>query len=140
MCKCVLVYFDVSVGTNKHEMLHSRICNDEASQIQTGGIDSLPIIQKQNRRYMGRTQCYRANAAYSLCGVKSGSTAPSNPCSETHCSHPRYSQENAVAVASKHVKSLLKNSHSAVLPSVSSTTGTFTCVANKLLYLLRTFR
>ncbi len=33
--------------------------------------------------YMGRTQCYRANAAYSLYGVKSGSTAPSDPCSET---------------------------------------------------------
>jgi hypothetical protein len=34
--------------------------------------------------YMGRTQCFRANTAYSLYGVKSGSTAPSDPCSKKH--------------------------------------------------------
>ena len=32
--------------------------------------------------YMGRTQCFRANAAYSLYGVLKGETVPSNPCSK----------------------------------------------------------
>jgi hypothetical protein len=31
---------------------------------------------------LGRTQCFRANVAYSLYGVKAGKTAPSNPCQE----------------------------------------------------------
>jgi len=30
--------------------------------------------------YLGRTQCFRANAAYSLYGIKAGADVPANPC------------------------------------------------------------
>lgn len=34
--------------------------------------------------YMGNTECYRANVAYSLYGVKAGEDAPKNPCQKRH--------------------------------------------------------